>query len=191
MSRGSRYGIIITGPKLLLGTLIIMLMTLLALIYLTPIPVPTEVVIPLPIPTVTVAEQDPRLNDEFWGEAYRTAVELGLDLDEVHEFPRVTAYNLLVRQTSGNPEISSCGKSVENQVALSRDFFFLDGVKHLCGRTATLIIIEDGEVIEIQNRKINDTMSSRFTNTADILIHPTDESLAYAWGVKQALIYID
>jgi len=171
-----------------------MLLNILTFLYLIPAPpqVDNVVTIPLPLPQVVVMPQDERLYDEFWGDAYRVAMEMGIEPDEVEELHRVTAYNPVPRQTEGNPNISSCGPNQPQQIALSRDMFFdANGHKHLCGRTATLIIVEDGEVIEVTERVIYDTMAARFTKTADIYMPTTDESLAYAWGVKQALIYID
>lgn len=94
---------------------------------------------------------------------------------------RISAYNPVPRQTDSNPHVSSCGPNLEKQVAVSRDLFFDDnGRKHLCGKVVT-IITDRGEIFE--NYVIWDTMSSRFSNTVDVMIPNQNEKEAFSFGV--------
>jgi hypothetical protein len=111
--------------------------------------------------------------------------------EKPNEIPiqRISAYNPVPRQTDGDPSISSCGPNKPNQIAVSRDMFFDEnGRKHLCGTIVT-VFTERGEVFE--NYVIWDTMNSRYSNTVDIMIPSTDESLAFSFGVTSGVMVIN
>lgn len=98
---------------------------------------------------------------------------------------RITAYNAVAAQTDGNPEQSSCGPTQPNQIAVSRDLFFYNGVKHLCGRRAK-VVTSDGREFE---GIINDTMNPRYASAADILL--ADVQSAKQFGVRDGYLIID
>ena len=98
---------------------------------------------------------------------------------------RITAYNAVAAQTDGNPGQSSCGPTQPNQIAVSRDLFFHNGVKHLCGRQARVVTSDGREFVGI----INDTMNPRYANAADILL--ADVQSAKQFGVRDGYLIID
>jgi hypothetical protein len=110
----------------------------------------------------------------------------------VIELERITAYNPVRRQTNADPSTSSCGPNRPNQIALSRDLFFDEGRKHLCGVEAVLISVNplSGEVVDVRHAVVFDTMSARFNRSADVFMPTTDESSAWAWGVKVGLLVL-
>lgn len=100
---------------------------------------------------------------------------------------RVSFYNAVPWQTDGDPNVSSCGPNIPNQIAVSRDLFFDEnGSKHLCGVTVT-VITDRGE--EFRDYTIWDTMNARYTNTADILIDSVDEAMVLGITTGRLLFY--
>ena len=93
---------------------------------------------------------------------------------------RVTAYNALPGQTSGNPDIAACGTNRPNQVALSQDLFFLKDGGNRCGESID-IVLRSGRVI---HGVVWDTMNSRYHMAADILMGSVQRAMDF--GVKQA-----
>lgn len=93
---------------------------------------------------------------------------------------RVTAYNALPGQTSGNPDIAACGANRPNQVALSQDLFFLKDGGNRCGERID-IVLRSGRVI---HGVVWDTMNSRYHMAADILMGSVQRAMDF--GVKQA-----
>lgn len=101
---------------------------------------------------------------------------------------RISAYNPVPRQTWGDPNVSSCGPNIENQIAVSRDLFFDEyGRKHLCGTLVT-VITDRGE--EFGNYIIWDTMNPRYTKTADIMLPHVNEAEAFAFGITTGRLII-
>ena len=98
---------------------------------------------------------------------------------------RITAYNAVAGQTDKSPHISSCGPTLDNQIAVSQDLFFSGHAKHLCGKRAT-IVTADGRKFE---GVINDTMNRRYTNSADILFQ--DYGDAKQFGVSEGYLLIN
>ena len=93
---------------------------------------------------------------------------------------RVTAYNALPDQTSGNPDIAACGANRPNQIALSQDLFFLKNGGNRCGEHIN-IVLRSGRVID---GIVWDTMNSRYHMAADILMSSVRRAMDF--GVKQA-----
>jgi 3D (Asp-Asp-Asp) domain-containing protein len=93
---------------------------------------------------------------------------------------RVTAYNALPDQTSGNPDIAACGANRPNQIALSQDLFFLKNGGNRCGERIN-IVLRSGRVID---GIVWDTMNSRYHMAADILMGSVQRAIDF--GVKQA-----
>lgn len=108
--------------------------------------------------------------------------------EDIIDIQRISFYNPVVWQTDGDPSVSSCGPNVTNQIAVSQDLFFDDnGVKHLCGKTVT-IVTHDGMVFD--DYVIWDTMNPRFTNTVDIMLPHTDYMVAMELGITAGILYI-
>lgn len=91
---------------------------------------------------------------------------------------RISAYTNSRNETDSTPYNTSCGhvNDVKNKfiIALSRDLFFRDGYKWLCGKHAT-IVYTDGTKIE---GVIYDTMNARYRRTADVLIRKSNITIA-------------
>jgi hypothetical protein len=105
----------------------------------------------------------------------------------VFNVDRISAYNPVPRQTQGDPNVSSCGPNLQNQIAVSRDLFFdSKGRKHLCGVRVT-VVTDRGEVFE--DYVIWDTMNARFKNTVDIMFPHTNEDEAFEFGITSGVIY--
>ena len=140
--------------------------------------------IPVPVPTLTVAPPLDLVEAEL--------AQRGLADAEIVELERVTAYNPVPRQTWGDPNVSSCGPNLDNQIALSRDLFFDAGVKHLCGQAVLLISIDPvtDEIVDVRETVVYDTMHPRFTLSADVFIPSTDEREAFAWGVRRGVLVL-
>lgn len=164
-----------------------MLLNILTFLYLIPAPpqVDNVVTIPLPLPQVVVMPQDERLYDEFWGDAYLYADEG----DTLIRIERVSFYNPVPEQTTPNPEYSSCGKTLDRQIAVDRGLFFdAEGRKHLCGRVVT-VVTDRGEVFE--NYVLNDTMNARFTEpTVDVMLPADEVDKAMELGVTTGTLII-
>lgn len=112
----------------------------------------------------------------------RLHVEPTVEIRDSIPISRVSAYNPVPHQTDADPEFSSCGPTVERQVAVSQDLFFDEqGGKYLCGTEVT-IVTDAGHVFP--GYVINDTMNPRYTNTVDVMLPHTDEAEAYAFGVQ-------
>ena len=115
-------------------------------------------------------------------------IEVVVEKPEVEEIPleKITAYNAVTWQTQGDPNVSSCGPNIPNQIAVSRDLFFDEnGHKHLCG-TIVNVITDNG--ITFENMVIWDTMAPRFVLAADILMDRVDE--AREFGVTSGVLQI-
>lgn len=93
---------------------------------------------------------------------------------------RVSAYNALPDQTNGDPDISACGPTRPNQVALSQDLFIRKNGGNRCGEQID-IILASGRVI---HGVVWDTMSPRYHMAADILMGSVQRALDF--GVKTA-----
>ena len=98
---------------------------------------------------------------------------------------RITAYNAVAGQTDASPHISSCGPTLDNQIAVSQDLFFAGRAKHLCGKRAT-IVTADGREFE---GVINDTMNRRYKSSADILFQNYGD--AKQFGVSEGYLLIN
>ncbi len=95
---------------------------------------------------------------------------------------RVSAYNPVPHQTDDDPELSSCGPTVERQIAVSQDLFFdSQGRKYLCGTQVT-VVTDAGHVFP--GYIINDTMNPRYTQTVDVMLPHTDEAEAFSFGIQ-------
>lgn len=143
--------------------------------------------IPIPLPEPAVETVPPLGSVEY------EVMQYGLSLDDAIELGRVTAYNPVPRQTQGDPLVSSCGPNLENQIALSRDLFFDEaGRKYLCGQPVLLVVVDpvSGEVHDVRETVVFDTMHPRFERAADVLKPTTDESVAFAWGVKVGYLFL-
>lgn len=102
------------------------------------------------------------------------------------EVSRITFYNPVWWQTDSTPNASSCGPTVEKQIALSRDLFFDEhGNKYLCGVHVD-IITKDGLILE--DYVINDTMNARFTDTVDVMLPKDAVQEAFELGVKEGSV---
>lgn len=107
---------------------------------------------------------------------------------------RISAYTNSRNETDNTPFNTSCGhvNDVKNKfiIALSRDLFFRDGYKWLCGKHAT-IVYTDGTKIE---GVIYDTMNARYRRTADVLIRKSNITIAkkaaFEHGTKVGKILI-
>jgi len=110
------------------------------------------------------------------------------------ELGRISAYTNSRNETDSTPFNTSCGhvNDVKNKfiIALSRDLFFRDGYKWLCGKHAT-IVYTDGTKIE---GVIYDTMNARYRRTADVLIRKSNITIAkkaaFEHGAKVGKILI-
>ena len=99
---------------------------------------------------------------------------------------RITFYNPVWWQTDSTPEVSSCGPTVDRQIALSQDLFFDEyGNKHLCGVRVD-VVTDDGLILE--DYVINDTMNVRFTNTVDVMLPKNAVNEAFQLGVKEGSV---
>lgn len=118
--------------------------------------------------------------------------DLSLHGSEVVRLQRITAYNPVPWQTDASPDISSCGPNLDNQIALSQDLFLYNGVKHLCGQEVVLVSTDPrtGEVVDVLETVVWDTMNERYTLTADVFMNTTDESGAFAWGSRRGYLII-
>lgn len=91
---------------------------------------------------------------------------------------RISAYTNSRNETDSTPYNTSCGhvNDVKKKfiIAVSRDIFFRNGYKWLCGKHAT-IVYADGTKIE---GVIYDTMNARYRNTADVLIRKSNLTIA-------------
>ena len=115
---------------------------------------------------------------------------LGVQPDDTLPLDRLTAYHAVVSQTDASPAVASCGESLPNQMALSRDYFFDDaGEKHLCGAEVMVLVIdpETYTVLSAQERVVWDTMDERFAKTGDLLVR-ADRVDADEWGVKEGIV---
>jgi len=97
---------------------------------------------------------------------------------------RVTAYNAVPWQTSSNPEISACGPTRPDQIALSQDLFFRKDGGNRCGERVE-IVLSSGKVI---HGVVWDTMNARYKMAADILMDSVNQALQF--GVKEAELRI-
>lgn len=96
---------------------------------------------------------------------------------------RVSAYNAVPRQTDDDPSTASCGTTIPGTVALSQDLFFReDGHKYRCGQRVT-ILTDRGEVFP--NLVVWDTMSPRYSLTADVLWPNNNEDEAFEFGISE------
>lgn len=100
---------------------------------------------------------------------------------------RISAYNPLPWQTDADPYTSSCGPNRPDQIALSQDLFFENGRK-ICGTEVTLLVVEEGRVVESYDRVVWDTMNIRYTATADMYLPEDRVEEAMAWGVRRGLL---
>ncbi len=98
---------------------------------------------------------------------------------------RITAYNAVAGQTDATPHISSCGPTLDNQIAVSQDLFFAGRTKHLCGKRA-VVVTADGREFE---GVINDTMNRRYKSSADILFQNYGD--AKRFGVSEGYLLIN
>jgi len=98
-------------------------------------------------PSMRIAEE----RQELYGPRVVPIPEINVTIiedEEIIDIQRISFYNPVVWQTDGDPSVSSCGPNVTNQIAVSQDLFFDDnGVKHLCGKTVT-IVTHDGMVFD-------------------------------------------
>ena len=142
--------------------------------------------VPIPVPAAELTIPFPP------GSVDAELAQRGFLNAEVVELERVTAYNPVPRQTWGDPNVSSCGPNLDNQIALSRDLFFAAGVKHLCGQAVLLISIDPvtDEIVDVRETVVYDTMHPRFTLSADVFIPSTDEREAFAWGVRRGVLVL-
>lgn len=152
--------------------------------------------VPVPLPNVSVyynplPEPEP-LEPVGFGTVDEELARLGVDDLPRVVLGRVSAYNPVPRQTDGDPNVSSCGPNLPNQIAVSRDLFFDNGRKHLCGARAVLVSTDPrtGAVVDVRETVVFDTMNARYTLTADVYLDTTDESLAFAWGVRRGVLVI-
>lgn len=97
---------------------------------------------------------------------------------------RVTAYNAVPWQTSSDPEISACGPTRPDQIALSQDLFFRKNGGNRCGERVE-IVLSSGKVI---HGVVWDTMNARYKMAADILMDSVHEAVQF--GVKEAELRI-
>lgn len=131
-----------------------------------PVPVPRLVqleskVLPVPTPSIEILEY------------------------QMINLRRITAYNAVSSQTDASPDISSCGRNIKNQIAVSQDIFFDSyGRKHLCGVEAYLVL-HSGETYKVV---IYDTMNVRYTESADLLLD--DYQQARIFGVRSGYLLI-
>lgn len=121
-------------------------------------------------------------------DAYHFAWADGQDLGAVIEVDRISSYNPVPSQTDADPWMSSCGPTMETQLALSQDLFFVDGVKAHCGVKAT-VYVQTGRGVERHELYVNDTMAPRFRNTVDLMVHDTVQE-ALAFGVRNGLLIL-
>lgn len=94
---------------------------------------------------------------------------------------RISGYTLHPAQTDSSPYVASCGSLIPllrkniKVFAVSRDIFFKNGRKWLCGRRAVLRYgngkVEQGVVF--------DTMSPRYQRAVDVLVHRHGYSQAH------------
>ncbi|WP_291511015.1 hypothetical protein [Acidithiobacillus sp.] len=97
---------------------------------------------------------------------------------------RVTAYNAVPWQTSSDPEISACGPTRPDQIALSQDLFFRKDGGNRCGERVE-IVLSSGKVVR---GVVWDTMNARYKMAADILMDSVHEAVQF--GVKEAELRI-
>ena len=115
---------------------------------------------------------------------------LGVAPDDTLPLERLTAYHAVPAQTDATPAVASCGESLPNQMALSRDYFFdAAGEKHLCGAEVMVLVIDPVTytVLSAQERVVWDTMDERFAKTGDLLVS-ADRVDADEWGVKEGIV---
>jgi len=98
---------------------------------------------------------------------------------------RITAYNPVSSQTDSSPDISSCGKNLPNQIALSQDLFFKNGVKQ-CGLRVD-VYNSHGKLI-VKDAVVWDTMNKRYHHAADILMASDTQALQF--GVQKGYLII-
>lgn len=145
----------------------IILLSILLLLYGFIIHEQSKVNLPIPSPQVSIKLPIP---------------EPQVELKDSIRISRVSAYNPVPRQTDADPEVSSCGPTLERQIAVSQDLFFNErGEKYLCGTTVT-VVTDAGHIF--RDYVINDTMNPRYRNTVDVMLPHTDESQAFAFGVQ-------
>jgi 3D (Asp-Asp-Asp) domain-containing protein len=92
---------------------------------------------------------------------------------------RISFYTLSSQETDNDPLTTSCGKLKEVKetvIALSRDLFFSNG-KKICGKKVKIYLSNESVIEGI----VYDTMHSRYSNTADILV--SSRKKAFSLGV--------
>lgn len=109
------------------------------------------------------------------------AMMLGHRLIYLH---RVTAYNAVSWQTSSDPEMSACGPTRPNQIALSHDLFFRRNGSARCGEHVD-ILLSSGQVI---HGVVWDMMNPRYHMAADILMSSIQRAVDF--GVQRAELRI-
>ncbi len=105
------------------------------------------------------------------------AMMLGHRLIYLH---RVTAYNAVAWQTSRDPEMSACGPTRPDQVALSQDLFFRRNGTNRCGEKVD-ILLSSGQVV---HGVVWDVMNPRYHMAADILMNTLQQAVDF--GVQRA-----
>ncbi len=97
---------------------------------------------------------------------------------------RVTAYNAVNWQTDSDPDVSACGPTRPNQIALSQDLFFRRNGNNRCGEHVE-IVLGSGAII---HGIVWDTMNPRYHMAADILMGTVRQAVNF--GVQQAELRI-
>lgn len=100
--------------------------------------------------------------------------------NNIFHLTRVTAYNAVSSQTNSNPQMSACGFTRPDQIALSQDLFMRKKGGNRCGEEID-IILRSGKVI---HGVVWDTMNPRYHMAADILMVSAHEAINF--GVKTA-----
>ncbi|MEY2342904.1 hypothetical protein AB4090_12445 [Acidithiobacillus sp. IBUN Pt1247-S3] len=97
---------------------------------------------------------------------------------------RVTAYNAVSWQTSSDPDMSACGPTRPNQIALSQDLFVRRNGSTRCGEHVD-ILLSSGQVI---HGVVWDMMNPRYHMAADILMNSIQRAVDF--GVQRAELRI-
>lgn len=85
----------------------------------------------------------------------------------------LTAYTASAAETDSTPELSACGRTRANQIALSRDLF---RVKYHCGDQVRVYRPDTGRW---HTYVVWDTMNARYTRRADILMSSRTAALNF------------